>query len=68
MVFLAQGEQCLALAVSDGAGSATHSHIGSQIAVQTALSSLAKLVEEEGEVTEDSNGARAQLQSDAAEA
>lgn len=54
LVFTAQGEQCLALALSDGAGSASHSQLGSQIAVETALSSLAEIIASTGELTEES--------------
>lgn len=53
-VFAAHGEQYLAVALSDGAGSATHSQVGSRIAVKSALSALAEIVGSESELAEDS--------------
>jgi hypothetical protein len=52
-LFDAHGEQYLAMALSDGAGSATHSQVGSRIAVQSTLSSLAEIVASQSELTED---------------
>lgn len=52
-VFTAGGQQCVALALSDGAGSASHSHIGSKIAVDTALGTIATLLQENEIFTEE---------------
>lgn len=46
--FVANGRHYIALALSDGAGSASHSHLGSKIAVKTALRTIAEIAKTDG--------------------